>query len=896
MELKSAHAKQWKEVLLELKSDSKKGLSSNEAERRLDQYGPNSLQEKKKVNPVVILIAQFKSPFVFLLIIAAGLSSYFEEYLDATAIGVVIVINAIIGFIMEYQAEQSMEALKKLTLVPAKVIRDGSMREILSDEVVPGDLMFVEAGDIVQADGRLISFSQFEIDESSLTGESVPVSKQLDALPEDTSLAERTNILYRGTSVTKGNGYFIVTSTGMQTELGKIAALVQSADAADTPLEKKIEQFSKKLIWITVMLVVLIFLAGVLYGHPLVNMLMTSIALAVAAIPEGLPIVATLALAQGMLRMARHNVIVKKLAAVETLGGTTVICTDKTGTLTQNRIEVNHIRINGSEFVFEPDALTQTMRILQGGLIQQTQNYEIIQLVSTLCNTAEVSVDRDGKLQEVGDPLETGLLKFVRAGKKDIFSIRKQYPKVFEEPFDSATKIMATCHAHSGRFTTYSKGGADEVLQSCTHFLEDNKVVPLSESVRNQYMTEASEMASSGLRVIAAAFKETDDIPGELNKELIFTGLIGMMDPPRNEVPEAIKDCKSAGVKVIMVTGDHPATAKKIGLKLGLLDSGQDDQVMHGNTMGDYEQLDAERKKAWLHTRIFARVNPKQKLDLVRLLQENNEVVGMTGDGVNDAPALKKADIGIAMGLRGTQVAQEVADMVLKDDSFSSIVVAIKQGRVIFDNIRKFIVFLLSCNVSELFLISMTSILNVHYALFPLQILYINIVTDVLPALALGVTKGSDSVMKQKPRSSTEPIIGREQWKSLIVYALVITIGCLLAVFFIHGRAHEIESWNKELCNNVLFITLIFSQLFHVLNMTSDRNKSFFKTDVARNKYVWYALALCILITVGAFFISPVADALRLDHLSAADWAVVIGFSLFTAIVNWSLKKLKVIV
>ncbi len=894
MELKDVHARNPNEVLQELNGDATRGLSSNEAEKRLEQYGRNALQEKKKTSPITILFSQFKNPFVYLLIIASGFSVYFGEYLDATAIGVVIVVNAIIGFIMEYQAEQSMKALKKLTVIPAKVIRNGSLVEISSELVVPGDLLFVEAGDMIQADSRILSASQLEVDESSLTGESVPVSKQVNAIPDTTPLAERTNILYRGTSVTKGNGHAIVTTTGMQTELGKIASLVQSATSTATPLEKKIQEFSKKLIWLTSILVVVLFATGLLYGNSFLSMLETSIALAVAAMPEGLPIVSTLALAQGMLRLARKNVIVKKLSAVETLGGTTVICTDKTGTLTQNRIEVSHILINSSSIVIKPDVLSQNINVLEGESKLYGRNFELIQLASVLCNTAELKVD-SGELKELGDPLETALLKFVKANKKDINSIRQQYAKIKEEPFESETKIMATCHAFDQHYMTFAKGGSDELLQRSTYQLNDSGIVPLTDALRHQYIADANEMAASGLRVIATAFKESGTVPTSLSQELVFTGLIGMIDPPRNEVPDAINECKSAGIKVIMVTGDHPATARTIGLKLGLLDS-TDDEVMHGNAMGDYEHLDETKTKAWLGTRIFARVSPKQKLDLVKLLQENNEVVGMTGDGVNDAPALKKADIGIAMGLRGTQVAQDVADMVLKDDSFSSIVEAIKQGRVIFENIRKFIVFLLSCNVSELFLISLTSVFNVHYALFPLQILYINLVTDVLPALALGVTDGSEQIMKQKPRNASEHIISKRQWKSLIVYSLVIAMACLGAVYFIHRSTHEMETWNEELCNNILFITLIFSQLFHVFNVTADRTKSFFKTDVARNKYVWYAIAICSTIVVGSFFIEPVANALRLNHLSTIDWLVIIGFSLLSAFVNWLLKKSKIIV
>ncbi len=892
MEFKNPYAKEWREVVKELNSNFEKGLSSSEVTRRLEKYGLNSLQEKKKVSAIAIFLSQFKSPFVILLFIASCLSMYFSEYLDAIAIGIVILINAIIGFGMEYQAEQSMEALKKMTVVPAKVLRDGILHEISAHHVVPGDILFVEAGDLVQADGRLISFSQLEVDESSLTGESVPVSKQLNSLPETTPLAERTNTLYRGTNITKGNGYSVVTATGIQTELGNIATLIQSADAAATPLEKRIEKFSKKLIWITVVLIAFIFLMGILYGHPFVNMLETSIALAVAAIPEGLPIVATLALAQGMLRMAKQNVIVKKLAAVETLGGTSVICTDKTGTLTQNRIEVNLIRVNSEELEFKGDALNQTMGIHRGESVLYTRNYEIIQLASALCNTAEIFTT-NGELREVGDPLETGLLKFVMAGKKDIASIRQQYPKVMEEPFDSTLKMMATCHSHSGHFVTYAKGGADEVLLKCAYGLGENGVAPLDDSVRTRHMADANEMASSGSRVIAVAFRESETIPEILTEELIFVGLMGMMDPPRNEVPEAIRDCKSAGVKVIMVTGDHPATAKSIGLKLGLFEPDQD-YVMHGNAMGDYEHLDEQKKESWLRTKIFARVSPKQKLDLVKLLQENNHIVGMTGDGVNDAPALKKADIGIAMGLRGTQVAQEVADMILKDDSFSSIVQAIRQGRVIFDNIRRFVIFLLSCNMSELFVIAVVTVLNLHFQLFPLQILYINIVTDVLPALALGVTAGSPSIMKQPPANANQPIIDNKRWAAMIYYSVVITLTTLGAVLIGHYTLHKADPHNSELCNNILFFTLIISQLLHVFNMGSG-STSLFKNEVFTNKYVWYATAVSFGLLFLTYQLAIVRKALDISDMTLEGWTITIGMSFLSLIIIQLSKRFRLV-
>jgi len=885
MQMEEAHSTELKEVEASLHTNAEQGLQAADAGQRLKQYGRNALEEKEKVSSLLIFLRQLKSPFVVLLITAAGLSLYFSEVIDAIAIVVVILANAIIGFFMEYQAEKSMEALKKMTVVPGKVVRDGKVIEVPSDEIVPGDVLFAEAGDMISADARLASFSELQVNESSLTGESVPVEKQTKILKPDIPLAERTNMLFKGTHVTKGNGKAIVIATGMKTELGKIASMVQEADEAITPLEKKIRQFSKKLIWLTLILIALIFAAGLIHGNDITKMVGTSIALAVAAIPEGLPIVTTLALAQGMLRMARSKVIVKKLSAVETLGGTTVICTDKTGTLTENHIEVSSVRLEGKDFQVSAQGKGQTEG-RPGG-----EGYRFIQLVAVLCNTAEIAKDSKGD-HEVGDPLETGLLRFVAAEKEDILKMRADYPKVKEEPFKSETRIMATTHQAKDSYFTCAKGAVDELLEKCTEAFDAGKVVKLTPTLREKFTDSANEMAASGLRVIAAAYKETRTVPETLSEKLTFVGLIGMLDPLRKEVPGAIKECKQAGIKVIMITGDHPATAKNIGLKLGLVES-EDEPVLHGKDVRPYDQLDEKEKDKLLETRIFARVSPQQKLDLVRLLQEKHEVVGMTGDGVNDAPALKKADIGIAMGQRGTQVAQEVSDMVLKDDSFSSIVAAIKQGRVIFENIRKFILFLLSCNLSELLLIAMTSVVNSPYALLPIQILYINLVTDVLPALALGVTKASVNVMTKKPRHSSEPIINAKYWRSLIVYSLAIASASFAAVYFIDTS--DGSGSRDGVSNNVLFLTLIFAQLFHVFNVTGDTKKSFFKTEIMRNKYVWYALGICSAITFATFFIKPVALALRLETLSIAEWGVIFAFSLLSMIVNWLLKRLKII-
>lgn len=857
------------DVLNHLQSDAVKGLSHAEAKNRLISFGANKISAEKNKSAWIIFFSQFKSPIVWLLIVAAGLSFYFQEWLDGIAIIIVILINAIIGFYMEFQAERSMNALKKLSAVPGKVLRNGQIQEINSEEIVPGDIVYFEAGDMIPADGRIIKSFQIQIDESALTGESLPVEKSISAIPTDTTLAERCNMGYKGTFSTKGNGYMVVTSTGMDTELGKIASMVHSADQSSTPLEKKLQDFSKKLIWITVGLVVIIFIAGLLDGQRFIEMLETSIALAVAAIPEGLPIVATMALAQGMLKMAKFNVIVKKLSAVETLGGTNVICTDKTGTLTQNKIEVSTIVTAANN----------------------TESLELINRIAVLCNTAELQKS-NGEVKEIGDPLETGLLKFAVKNSIDIEKYRREFQKIKEEPFSSETKIMSTLHLNSEERTIYSKGASEELLKRCSHILDSNGIVELNNENRNHWIKKAEELAFSGLRVIAGAFKPKASETQDLSQNLVFVGLYGMIDPPRAEVFDAIKECKTAGIKIVMITGDHPATAKNIALKLGIANN-EEFKVMIGKEMHDFDLLTNEEKNNWIETSVFARVSPKQKLDLVTVFQERKNIVGMTGDGVNDAPALKKADIGIAMGLRGTQVSQEVADMVLKDDSFSSIVIAIKQGRIIFENIRKFVVFLLSCNLSELLVIATASVLNLHFQLFPLQILFINLITDVLPALALGITEGSDAVMNRPPRNINEPIIDKKKWISIFFYSFVIGAVSIGAVFFSHLTVHKTELWNPELCNNILFFTLVFSQLLHVLNMSD--GTSFFRSEVMKSKYVWGAIVTSIIILLGLYAIEPVRTVLSIYMMSVSDWLIISGASILSLVIIQIGKKTKLV-
>ncbi|MBC7382280.1 MAG: HAD-IC family P-type ATPase [Bacteroidia bacterium] len=858
--------------------NSETGLDSAEIQNRLNTFGRNVITHEKKKNPWIILLQQFRSPIVYLLLVAAGLSFFFKEWLEGIAIIIVILINALIGFFMEFQANRSMETLKKLGVISTRVLRNGKISEINLEEIVPGDMVYLEAGDMAPADLRIIKSSQLMLDESSLTGESIPVEKKVGVLPENTPLAERTNMLYKGTSVTKGNTYAMVANIGMKTELGKIANLIQSADQAVTPLEKKLEEFSKKLIKITVVLVIIIFATGLLNGKKWLVMMETSIALAVAAIPEGLPIVATLALAQGMLKMARQNVLVKKLSAVETLGGTNVICTDKTGTLTQNKIEVKTISTE-----------TGKIELNENQKLAEIKTNEIMIKIAVLCNTA--ILNKEGK--ESGDPLETGLLKFVKQQGISISDMKKKYPVKKEEPFSSETKIMSTmCQTENG-YTIYAKGAVEELIKYCTCIFDGEQEILLDNTKKQHWLNQAEQMAASGLRVIAGAFKNTNDKSAKLLTDLTFCGLFGMIDPPREDVFDAIKECKTAGIKVIMITGDHPATAKNIALKLGII-TDQNQSAIIGKDMNDYEQLSESEKDTWMKTDVFARVSPKQKLDLVTVLQDHKYIVGMTGDGVNDAPALKKADIGIAMGERGTQVAQDVADMILKDNSFSSIVHAIKQGRIIFENIRKFVIYLLSCNISELLIVSISSVLNLHFQLVALQILYINIITDVLQALALGITSGSDLIMQQPPRNTEEPIIDNKRWWAIIYYSIIISISSIGAVFISHYTAHRVEAFDPILCNNVLFFTLIFTQLLHVFNMGSGQIP-FFKTEVFRNKYIWYASFVCIAIIMLTYFIEAVRNVLGIYLMSVTDWGIAIGMSFFSLIIIQLSQKLKIV-
>lgn len=857
------------EVLKELGVSATDGLSEEEALHRVTRYGKNKIAETKEKTVWQILLSQFLSPVIYLLIGAAVISFVLKDINEGIAIIIVIFINAAIGFYMEWQAVTSMRALKTFDIIEAKVLRNGKMALISSDAVTIGDIIILEAGNMVPADARVLEAKQFQVDESALTGESLPVAIQTDALPGATFLADQTNMLFKGTMAVKGTAKAVVVNIGMQSELGKISEMVQQADQTATPLEKKLEMLTKKLIGLTIFIALAFFITGWLKGYALLPMLQTTIAMAVAAIPEGLPIVATIALAYGMLKMAQKNVIVKHLAAVETLGSANIILTDKTGTLTENKISTTNV-------IIAP--------INDTAIQDDNPVMEKIFFISVLCNDATI----DGQ-KEMGDPLELALLQWAKEKHYDIEKIRKDYVRVDEEAFTSESKFMATLHRHNDCFYSCVKGATEVVLKNCCSFLHNNKILLLDEKSVAQWQASADELSANGTRVLALAYNEMNDAasfrqPGQW----IFTALIGFSDPPNKEVHKAIDKCRQAGIKVVMLTGDHPATAYHIAKEINLATDKK--YVVNGNDLTSFNKDDSETKQHLLQANVFARVTPRQKLDIVKFYQDNGFIAAMTGDGVNDAPALKKADIGIAMGMRGTQIAKETADLVLKDDSFNSIVSAVQHGRIIFENIRKCILFLLSCNLSEIMVITVAAFLSVSSPLSPLQILYLNLVTDVFPALALAVSRGNADIMKTPPRNPKEGFLVLRDWQAIITYSIIIT----LSVFTAFMYCRDYLQWDVLLCNNVIFLSLALAQLWHVFNLPS-ANVSFFKNEITGNKYMWAALVFCIVIMMSTYFIIPARKVLLVQELDMQHVIVIIIASLLPVFFIQLFKRLKMI-
>jgi Ca2+-transporting ATPase len=840
------------------------GLTDHEATQRQSRFGKNVLKSARKIGMSEILARQLKSMMVILLMVAAGISFVVGKMLEAEAIFAVIVINTGIGFYTEWRAIRSMEALYELTTVITTVRRNGETEQIPAEKVVPGDIVILEAGDVVTADLRLIKTSKLQVNESALTGESIPVDKNTEA-PGDVGLAERACMMYKGTALTRGSGEGVVVATGMDTELGKISALIDEEIEEENPLEKRLEALGQKLVWVTVGIAVLVAASGIITGKAIILMVETAIALAVATVPEGLPMVATLSLARGMWQMAKRNALINRLSAVETLGSTSVICTDKTGTLTENLMTVVRIVTENEEVAVTGTGLQTEGDFLINGRKVDPSAYETLKkiLVSgLLCNNATLNQSK-----AYGDPTEVALLVAGRKGGLVSDDLTNIHPEVREISFDPSLKMMATMHRGDYGFILVTvKGAPESVLQSCSAVLTDTRTIPLTKREQEKFLEKSEKMGENGLRVLALAQKEISSLEEDPYTALVFLGLVGLLDPPRKEVRPSIAACQKAGVRVVMVTGDHAATARNVAQSLGLANA---DTVLEG------QEMETATQEELLSRSIFARVTPAQKLTLIDTYQKAGIIVAMTGDGVNDAPALKKADIGVAMGKRGTQVAREAADMILEDDNFTTIVNAIEQGRIIFENIRKFVFYLLSCNISEILVVFLASFLGIPLPLLPLQILFLNVVTDIFPAFALGGGKGSSGIMNRPPRDSQEPVLTQNHWIKITLYSVIITCSVLGAF----GIAYFHLTMEVERAITISFLTLGFSQLWHVFNMR-DKWSPFLVNEITTNTYVWGALGLCTGLLLAATYVEGLSLILQTTSPGALGWVLIIILSL----------------
>lgn len=857
------------EVIRLAQTDGFRGITEQEAAKRRKVYGPNVYQTQKQKSPLLILLSQFSNPIVYLLVLGAVVSLYFKDIPETIAILTVVIINALIGFLMEMQARSSMNALKKMEVILCKAIRDGEIKSMPAEALVPGDLVPLEAGDIVPADGRVVSLNRLQCDESALTGESLPSDKTTEPVDEQAVIGDRQNMVFKGTSVINGNGKMVVTGIAAHTQLGDITSLVENAADPITPLYQKLNRLSRKLIWITLAMTAIFAVTGFIQGKTILTIIETSIALAVAAIPEGLPIVATVALSYGMLLMARRNAVVKKLSAVETLGSTGVILTDKTGTLTENKIHADTFAFPGESIKVHIE--NNLLKFPRGAIEVSAENFNKLLLTGILCNNAD---------EITGDPVEVALLHVAIAAGLDIDALTKKYVRIAEVPFSSEIMMMATLHQTVAGYFVAAKGSVERLLEKCTRVQWGMRIENLDISSRKVILSKSEKMAASGLRILAFAYRQ-DDLLNTNNylSDLVYIGMAGFLDPPRIDIKGAILTCRQAGIKVVMITGDHPQTALNVARKVGLIDE-DNKEVITGKELPQSDSLTKAWRRRILATAVFARISPKQKLEIAEVFQQDGAIVAMTGDGVNDAPALKKADVGIAMGLRGTQVARETASIILKDDSFASIAGAVAYGREIFQNIQKFVVYLVSCNLSEIFIVTVLGLITPGATLLPLQILFLNMVTDIFPALALGLGTGDSTLMLRPPRDPKKNIITNKKWLSIALYSAIITSAVTLAVIY----AKEVLHSDDRTCNNVAFITLTFAQLFHVFNMAS-RGAPFLHNEITRNKWIWIAILICSCLMLMVFVLPELRLVLGLSVLSFKLWLAAMAISLSPLII-----------
>ena len=854
-----------KEVEKQMQTNIEFGLNEKQVEDKQNKFGLNKLEEKKKESIVIKFIKQFNDFMIIILIIASIISAVVakleasNDYFDSIIIIAIVVFNAIMGLVQEAKAEKSLEALKKMTAPTCSVKRNGKICTIKSEQIVPGDIVLLEAGNYVPADCRLISSSNLKIEESSLTGETVPVLKDANCiLKEKIALGDMVNMVFSTTVVVNGHGEAIVTDIGMNTKVGKIAQMIITNKTPETPIQKKLGEVGKSLGIVCLGICLLIFIIGLFKKIEPIEMFMTSVGLAVAAIPEGLPAIVTIMLSIGVTKMAKKNSIIRKLPAVETLGSSSVICSDKTGTLTQNKMQVTKIaNING-----------------------ETNDKEYIKWLmgmATMCTDVEISKE-NGKIELIGEPTEKAIVNKALdewQNKNELYNIMR---RVKDLPFDSSRKMMTTIHKMSNGYRVITKGAPDVLLKRCNKVYENGNVTTLDYSKTKLIENQNNKMADEALRVLAIAYLDIPSLPTKIDSEniernLIFIGLIGMIDPPRDGVKEAVKTCKKAGIKTVMITGDHIITAKAIAKDLGILRNS--DLAITGEELDKIPQ--AVLQKNIMNYSVFARVTPEHKVRIVKAYQATGAVVAMTGDGVNDAPALKNANIGIAMGKNGTDVAKNAADMILTDDNFVTIVEAVKQGRNIFDNIKKAVHFLIATNIGEIVTIFLGLLLGLSSPLLAIQLLWINLVTDSLPAIALGLEKPEADIMDKKPRDNKKGIFADGLWQRIITEGTMLGILTLVA-FSIGNYLYDIE-----VGRTMAFVSLGLLELVHSFNIKSE--ESIFKVGLFENKYLLGAFILGAILQVTVVVISPVAEAFKLVTLTQAQWMYTFGISIMPLII-----------
>lgn len=870
---------------------SAEGLSQAEVESRLAEYGPNALAAEKGKSLGERIAEEFKDPLIIILIFAAAFSAFLGDWIEAVIILAIVAINAALSLYQEGKAEESIKALQDMSTPEASVLRDGKLQLVSSKEIVPGDIVILETGDIVPADMRLIDSSNLKVDESSLTGESVPVDKDYRAeYSGDMEIGDRDNYVHSSTIVAYGRGTGLVTDTGHNTEIGKIATKIQTAEEEETPLQRKLNTLSKQLGIIILAICVIVLAIGVLYKHQLYDMIMMSISLAVAAIPEGLAAIVTIVLSLGMKNMSEKNAIVKKLLAVETLGTTTFICSDKTGTLTQNQMTVTKAYIDGKSLdVSGAGYCPEGMISLDGvELGEEAPSLYTLMSICVLTNDAKLN-EEDGLYSILGDPTEGALLAF--AGKKDLDQVahNQEYKRIEEIPFDSARKMMTTFHENfiEDKLISFTKGAPDVILDRCDRVLLDGHVQPLTDEIRKEILEKNSEFALEALRVLGFAFKEHPDLPSDTSSEnietdMVFVGLTGMIDPARPEVRDAIRECKNAGIVPVMITGDYLETAYAIGKDLGIAQSM--DQAIMGRELNDLTE--SELREIVKTKRIFARVSPENKVQIVDALKANGEIVAMTGDGVNDAPALKKADIGVAMGITGTDVAKSTSEVILTDDNFATIVHAVEEGRIIYSNIKKFVSFLLSCNIGEVLVVFIAILLNLPIPLTPIQLLWLNLVTDSFPALALGVEPGQEDIMDLPPRDPDEAILDKNTSIIIAVQSIAIAVATLGAYFYGMNKFGV----DTEGSRTMAFATLITAELLRAYSSRST-TYTLAQLGIKSNMSMVYATTASFALMLAVLYIPPVADIFNLVRPELADWGVIIGFGLIPLVIG-EIRKL----